>query len=199
MGSHSYLIRAFSSALVISVAIERGWSETASPNAKGSPVLVFKLSKLDEKLKDAYKATTNGNFKRLCTYSRREEYVLNLKLELKRKESEGDPVQQQELAAYFTHCSLQIIHLRLLFATKLVILSLQQILQDACWRPIPKITKQKLLEASQLNYEFKNPFVMHLVCSVLLIPKSDDLNTEQRINYQFALSFGKGYAPFDET
>uniref|UniRef100_A0A803NN86 Coatomer alpha subunit C-terminal domain-containing protein n=1 Tax=Cannabis sativa TaxID=3483 RepID=A0A803NN86_CANSA len=95
------------------------------------------------------------------------EYVLNLKLELKRKESEGDPVQQQELAAYFTHCSLQIIHLRLLCATKLVILSLQQILQDACWRPIPKITKQKLLEASQLNYEFKNPFV---VCGATYVP-----------------------------
>ncbi|KAM1123169.1 hypothetical protein ACFX19_004681 [Malus domestica] len=34
-------------------------------------------------------------------------------MEIKRKELKGDPVRQQELAAYFTHCNLQMPHLRL--------------------------------------------------------------------------------------
>ncbi|CAA7028291.1 unnamed protein product [Microthlaspi erraticum] len=41
------------------------------------------------------------------------EYVLGLKMELKRRETKDDPVRQQELAAYFTHCELQAPHLRL--------------------------------------------------------------------------------------
>ncbi|KAM1245002.1 hypothetical protein FF1_036296 [Malus domestica] len=34
-------------------------------------------------------------------------------MEIKRRELKGDPVRQQELAAYFTHRNLQIPHLRL--------------------------------------------------------------------------------------
>lgn len=44
------------------------------------------------------------------------EYILGLKMELARKElaSTGkDPVKQVELAAYFTHCSVQPGHLKL--------------------------------------------------------------------------------------
>ncbi|KAM1004418.1 hypothetical protein ACFX2C_004617 [Malus domestica] len=111
MGSHTYL-RAFSAAPVLTVAIERGWSESATPNVRGPPVLVFKFSELEEKLKEGYKATTQGKFADalrlllgilhtiplIVVDSRREvdevkeliiivkEYVLGLKMEIKRKE-----------------------------------------------------------------------------------------------------------------
>ncbi|GAA0139505.1 vesicle coat protein [Lithospermum erythrorhizon] len=50
MGSHSYL-GAFSSVPVISIAIERGWTESASTKIRGPPSLVFGLSQLEEKIK----------------------------------------------------------------------------------------------------------------------------------------------------
>jgi coatomer protein complex subunit alpha (xenin) len=34
-------------------------------------------------------------------------------MQVKRKEVKDDIVQQQELAAYFNHCNLQKVHLRL--------------------------------------------------------------------------------------
>ena len=137
-GSHTYL-RAFSTTPVISLAVERGWNESASPNVRGPPALVFNFSQLEEKLKTGYKATTSGKFTEalrlflsvlhtiplIVVESRREvdevkeliiivkEYVLSLKMELKRREIKDDPVRQQELAAYFTHCNLQMPHLRL--------------------------------------------------------------------------------------
>ncbi|XP_021753533.1 coatomer subunit alpha-1-like [Chenopodium quinoa] len=137
-GSHSYL-RAFASAPVISVALERGWTESASPNVRCPPALVYSLSQIEEKLKTGYKLTTQGKFSdALRTFlsmlhtiplivveSRREvddvkelidivkEYVLGLKMETKRRELKDDPKRQQELAAYFTHCKLQPTHLKL--------------------------------------------------------------------------------------
>ncbi|XP_052623766.1 coatomer subunit alpha-3-like [Lactuca sativa] len=50
MGSDAFL-RAFSSSPLISLAIERGWSESASPNVWAPPALVFNFSQLEEKLK----------------------------------------------------------------------------------------------------------------------------------------------------
>ncbi|CAI9752887.1 unnamed protein product [Fraxinus pennsylvanica] len=41
------------------------------------------------------------------------EYVLGLQMEIKRKELTDNPIRQQELAAYFTHCKLQLPHRRL--------------------------------------------------------------------------------------
>ncbi|KAL2512962.1 Coatomer subunit alpha-2 [Abeliophyllum distichum] len=138
MGSQTYL-RALALAPVISVAVERGWSESASPNVRGPPALVFNFSQLEEKLQAGYKATTAGKFSEALRHfvailqtiplivveSRREvdevkelivivkEYVLGLQMELKRKELTDNPVRQQELAAYFTHSKLQLPHRRL--------------------------------------------------------------------------------------
>ncbi|KAF8776231.1 hypothetical protein HU200_003734 [Digitaria exilis] len=39
-----------------------GWSESASPNVRGPPALVFSFSQLEDRLKAAYKATTEGKF-----------------------------------------------------------------------------------------------------------------------------------------
>jgi len=210
MGSHTYL-PAFVSAPVVSLAIERGWTETASPNVRGPPALVFRFSLLDEKLRLAYKATTEGKFSEalrlfltilhtipvIVVDSRREvdevkeligiakEYVLGLRMEVKRKEVKDDAVRQQELAAYFTHCNLQKVHLRLAllnamgvcykggnfntaanFARRLLeseppanhATKARQVLQ-ACER--------QLQDAKKLNYDFRNPFV---VCGATFTP-----------------------------
>jgi hypothetical protein len=200
---------------VLPLALLRGWSETASPNIRGLPALVYKLSSLEEKLKVAYKTTTEGKFTEALRYdpmndlcnrpndltinaetascsldngaacmcvtvllerrvwgapsdrfvlckrqvflsigeeqygvssvlcrlfinilhiipvvvvdSRKEvdevkellgiakDYALALRIELKRKDPalKDDPVRQAELAAYFTHCTLQPTHLKL--------------------------------------------------------------------------------------
>ena len=121
------------------MALERGWTESASPNVRSPPALVFSFSQSEEKLKAGYKATTAGKFSDalriflgilhtiplIVVESRREvdevkelivivkEYVLGLKMETKRRELKDDPKRQQELAAYFTHINLQIPHLRL--------------------------------------------------------------------------------------
>ncbi|KAG1371305.1 putative Coatomer subunit alpha-3 [Cocos nucifera] len=61
MGSHTYL-NAFTSAPVISTAVEKCCSESASASVRGPLALVYMLSQLDEKLKTAYRATTEGKF-----------------------------------------------------------------------------------------------------------------------------------------
>ncbi|XP_068638932.1 coatomer subunit alpha-1-like [Aristolochia californica] len=211
-GSHTYL-RAFTSAPVIPLAIEKGWTENSSPNVRNPPALVYNFSQLDDKLRGAYKLTTEGKFGEalklfltvlhhipvVVVESRREvdevkelitiakEYVLGLKMELKRKELKDDPIRQQELAAYFTHCNLQRIHLRLVlvsamsvcfkggnyntaasFARRLLetdptneaqVKRARQVLQ-AC-------TERNMKDANQLNYDFRNPFV---VCGSTFVP-----------------------------
>ena len=47
---------------MVSLSIERGWTKTASPNVRGPPDLVFRFSLLDEKLRLAYRATTDKKF-----------------------------------------------------------------------------------------------------------------------------------------
>ncbi|KAM7264739.1 hypothetical protein ACFE04_002422 [Oxalis oulophora] len=136
-GSHNYL--PFSSFSEIVLAVERGWTESSPPGARGTPALVFNLSQLEEKLKTGYKATTTGKLAEalrifltilhtiplIVVESRREvddvkqlitivkEYVLGLKMELHRRDLKDNPIRQQELAAYFTNCNLEKTHLRL--------------------------------------------------------------------------------------
>ena len=97
------------------------------------------LPLLEERLKLAYKTTTEGKFSEalklfqsiihsvcvLLVESRREvdevrellgiarEYAAALRIEMKRKELKEDLVRNAELAAYFTHSQLQPIHLSL--------------------------------------------------------------------------------------
>ncbi|KAI4299844.1 hypothetical protein L6164_033268 [Bauhinia variegata] len=210
-GSHSYL-RAFSSAPVIPLAVERGWSESASPNVRGPPALVFNFSQLEEKLKAGYKATTSGKFTealRLFTSilhtiplvvveSRREvdevkeliiivkEYVLGLQMELKRREMKDDPVRQQELAAYFTHCNLQLPHLRLALLNAMTVCYKARNLATAAnfarrlletnptienqaktARQVLVAAERNMTDATQLNYDFRNPFV---ICGATYVP-----------------------------
>ncbi|XP_076947694.1 coatomer subunit alpha-1-like [Bidens hawaiensis] len=209
-GSHTHS-PAFPSSPIIALAIERGWSESASPNVRNPPALVFSFSQLEDKLKAGYKATTAGKFTEalrvfmsilhtiplIVVETRREvdevkelviivkEYVLGLQMELKRREVKDDPVRQLELAAYFTHCNLQLPHLRLALMNAM----------SLCFKAGNLITAsnfaRRLLEANpaethaqkahsviqaaernmkdsiQLNYDFRNPFV---VCGVTYVP-----------------------------
>jgi len=210
-GSHSYL-RAFSSAPVVAIAVERGWSESSSPNVRGPPALPFKLSQLDEKLKAGYKSTTSGKFTdALRTFinilhtiplivveSRREvddvkelivivkEYVLGLRMELKRREIKDDPARQQELAAYFTHCNLQVPHLRLALLNAMTVCYKAKNLSTAAnfarrlletnptvenqaktARQVLAAAEKNMTDVLQLNYDFRNPFV---ICGATYVP-----------------------------
>ncbi|PHT76232.1 Coatomer subunit alpha-3 [Capsicum annuum] len=211
VGSHTHLL-AFSSAPVISVAIERGWSESSSPNVRGPPALTFNFAQLEEKLKASYKATTGGKFSDalrlflsilhtiplIVVESRREvdevkelivivkEYVLGLQMELKRKELKDDPVRQQELAAYFTHCNLQLPHLRLAlqnvmsicykagnlssaanFARRLLETNPTNESQARTARQVLQAAEKNMRDVTELNYDFRNPFT---VCGATYVP-----------------------------
>ncbi|KAJ8767168.1 hypothetical protein K2173_013565 [Erythroxylum novogranatense] len=210
-GSQTYL-RAFASTPVISLAVERGWNESASPNVRAPPALVFNFTQLDEKVRAGYKATTSGKFSEalriflsilhtiplIVVESRREvddvkelliiakEYVLGLQMELKRKELEDNPVRQMELAAYFTHCSLQNPHLRLAllnamrvcykfknlataanFARRLLETNPTVENQSKTARQVLQAAERNMTDASELNYDFRNPFV---VCGATYVP-----------------------------
>ncbi|CAN6480928.1 unnamed protein product [Victoria cruziana] len=209
-GSHTYL-RACSSAPVISLALEKGWSESASPNVRSPPALVYKFAQLDDKLRSAYKATTDGKFSEalriflnilhsiplIVVESRREvdevkeliviakEYVLGLRMEVRRKELRNNAVQQQELAAYFTHCNLQKVHLRLAllnamsvcfkganyatassFARRLLETD-PPATQASKARQVMQACEKNMKDTNQLNYDFRNPFV---VCGATFVP-----------------------------
>ncbi|XP_058098700.1 coatomer subunit alpha-1-like isoform X2 [Magnolia sinica] len=211
IGSHTYL-RALPSAPVIPLAIERGWSDSASPNVRCPPALIYQFYQLDEKLKTAYKATTEGKFgdalklflnilhtiPLIVVGSRRDvdevkelisiakEYVLGLRMEVRRKEIKDDTVHQQELAAYFTHCNLQRIHLRLAlasamnicyrggnyitaanFARRLLDTDPPKEAQAAVARKVLQACEKNMKDATQLNYDFRNPFV---VCGSTFVP-----------------------------
>ncbi|XP_043714233.1 coatomer subunit alpha-1 [Telopea speciosissima] len=210
-GSHSYL-RIFPPAPVNPLALERGWSESGSPNVRGPPALVYNFSQLEEKLKAGYKATTSAKFTEalrlflsvlhtiplIVVESRREvdevkeliiiakEYVLGLKMELKRREIRDNPVRLLELAAYFTHCNLQMPHLRLAllnamtvcykagnlstaanFARRLLETNPTIESQAKTARQVLQAAEKNMKDVSQLNYDFRNPFV---VCGATHVP-----------------------------
>ncbi|KAJ6827882.1 coatomer subunit alpha-1-like [Iris pallida] len=209
MGSHTFLC-AFASAPELSIAVEKGWSEYASPNVRGPPALVFNFAQLEEKLKGAYRATTEGKFPDalrmflsvlhtiplIVVDSRREvdevkelieiakEYVLGLKIEIKRKETRDNMVRQQELAAYFTNCKLQKIHMRLALMSAMNIcykggshstaanfarMLLENNLPEAQAEKVRKVLAAcgDKTDGKQLNYDFRNPFV---VCGATFVP-----------------------------
>ncbi|PKA61099.1 Coatomer subunit alpha-1 [Apostasia shenzhenica] len=208
-GSHTFL-PAFVTAPFVMVALEKGWSESTSPNVRNQPALIFKFSQMDEKLKAAYRATTEGKFPEalrlflnilhtiplLVVDSRREvdevkqlieiakEYVLGLKIEVKRKETKDDPVRQQELAAYFTNCKLQKIHMRLVLTSAMTICFkggnhataasfASMVLENNPTEAQAKKARRVLQacadkkDANQLNYDYRNPFV---VCGASFVP-----------------------------
>ncbi|BBN03852.1 coatomer subunit alpha [Marchantia polymorpha subsp. ruderalis] len=203
VGSHTSL-PALVSVPVVSVALERGWTESSSPNVRGLPALIYKMSTLEDRLRQAYKLTTEGKFTEalkiflsilqtiplVVVESRKEvdevkellgiakDYVLAVKIELKRKEEKDNPVRMAELAAYFTHCNLQTTHLKLSLQSAMTICfrlrnfntaaSFCRRLLELNLTPAASTKARQVLQACertprdelQLNYDPRNPFVV---------------------------------------
>jgi coatomer protein complex subunit alpha (xenin) len=194
-----------------SFGVEKGWTEQSASGTPGAPALAFKLPQLEEKLKVAYKTTTEGKFTEalklftvilhtiplVIVETRKEvddvkellsiakEYVHALRIELARKAAADDPKRQAELAAYFTHCSLQPTHLRLSLQSAMSINYKLKNFNSAatfCRRllelnPPPTVATKarQVLQACErtpkdevpLNYDPRNPFV---VCAATMTP-----------------------------
>ncbi|CAI8007010.1 Coatomer subunit alpha [Geodia barretti] len=125
----------------------RNWQEAGTRN--GLPALGLKLDSLVTRLQGAYQATTGGKFSDAVTKFREillslsllvvdnrseleeaqqllticREYIQGLSMEMARKELPKSNFEEQkrqcEMAAYFTHCDLQPIHLILTLRTAL--------------------------------------------------------------------------------
>ncbi|KAH0785747.1 Coatomer subunit alpha-3 [Histomonas meleagridis] len=116
-------------------------------------------------------------------------YLIGLLLEINRKQNNDNPARQTELAAYFTHCKLDPIHLRLTlqsamriaFRFKYFNLSYEFASRLLELTPSPKVAEQakKVVHASKaadaqkqqqppkINYDSRNPFE---ICCKSLTP-----------------------------
>ncbi|KAH0755995.1 hypothetical protein KY290_026265 [Solanum tuberosum] len=163
MGSHTYL-RAFSSHQLSLWQSKEGG--------------------LEEKLKTAYRATTSGKFSDalrlflsilhtiplIVVESRREvdevkelivivkEYVLGLQMEVKRKESKDNPVRQQEASNLSSAAN---------FARRLLETNPTNESQAKTARQVLQAAEKNMRNATELNYDFRNPFV---VCGATYVP-----------------------------
>ena len=210
-GSHLLLLPLVSGQHPLPLALGRGWSAEAPPGPPQSPALILSLPGLEETLKSAYRLTTEGKFgdglklftsilhavPLLVVDSRKEvddvkelqgiarDYALALRIELKRKELKDEPARNAELAAYFTHCALQPIHLSLSLRSAMsVFYKLKNFATAAGFArrllelspPAAVATQAKQLLAAcektpkdevALAYDARNPFV---TCAATLVP-----------------------------
>jgi len=194
------------------VGLDRSWNRDAPTQPPSSPTLLYTIAGLEEQLKAAYKLVTEGKFSDalraflrmlqviplMAVESRKEvdevkelvgickEYVIALRCELKRKELREDDVgRAAELAAYFTHCNLQPVHMALSLRSAMTIffkLKNYATCATFCRRllelnPGPKMAEQarKVLGACeksptdevQINYDPRNPFD---ICCITFTP-----------------------------
>jgi len=192
----------------LSSHLQRNWSD-AGPRG-GLPVLIQTLPQLIERLRVAYTATTGGKFndaeahflhilyailllvvnekqeisevKELVGICR--EYLIGIRLELSRRDLK-DEIRKVELAAYFTHCSIQTAHLTLSLLSAMTAAYKINNFQTAasfCKRlldlgPKPDVVAKakKVLQVCDktptnehtLKYDERNPFV---ICGLSLTP-----------------------------
>jgi len=177
----------------------------------GVPAVCFALQPLiDDRLKSAYRAVTAGKFNEalnnflyimhaipfLVLQNKKEvnevkellgicrDYVTGLRIELQRKDVQ-DPVKQVELAAYFTHCNLQQVHLILSLRSAMNVsykaknyltaasfgrrlLELEPTSEVATQaRKVVKFAETNAENAYKLNYDERNPFI---VCTLTFTP-----------------------------
>jgi len=178
------------------------------------PLLSLTLESLiDDKLKAGYKAFTNAKFNdSLANFlsilhsllfivvdnredSRKckellaicKDYITGLRMEMTRKDASlsSEPSRQAELAAYFTHCNLEPIHLQLAlrsamntfykiknyqqaagFARRLLDLDPKEDVATMA-RKVIKFAEQNNDNAITINYNDRNPFV---VCGISFTP-----------------------------
>jgi len=116
--------------------IDRKWDGEAAKGNPTTPSAVFTLDVLEKEVKSGYDLVTSGKFQDALTVftsmlhripllvvdTRKEvddvkelveiakEYSIALRCEIKRKECKDDLKKSAELAAYFTHCKLENVH-----------------------------------------------------------------------------------------
>ncbi|XP_048236489.1 coatomer subunit alpha-like [Haliotis cracherodii] len=191
----------------------RNWKESGARN--GVPAVGLRLNMLVQQLQAAYQLTTTGKFADACEKFRSillsvpllvvdnkqeiaeaqqlieicREYIVGLSLEAKRKEMPKSNLEEQkricEMAAYFTHCSLQPVHLILTLRTALnLFFKLKNYKTAASFArrllelgPKPDVATQtrKILAACEKNpvdehelkYDQHNPFD---ICGATFVP-----------------------------
>lgn len=191
----------------------RNWREAGAKS--GLPAVGIKLNELVQRLQTAYQLTTGGKFPEaierlhsillsitLLTVETRQEiteaqqllsicreYLVGLKMEMARKEMPKKTAAEQkricEMAAYFTHCQLQPVHLVLTLRTaQNLAFKIRNFKTAASFArrllelgPKPEVAQQtrKILQACEKNltnavefdYDELNPFS---ICSVSYSP-----------------------------
>uniref|UniRef100_A0A453H6T7 Coatomer alpha subunit C-terminal domain-containing protein n=1 Tax=Aegilops tauschii subsp. strangulata TaxID=200361 RepID=A0A453H6T7_AEGTS len=105
-------------------------------------------------------------------------------MELKRKELKDNVNRQQELAAYFTNCKLQRVHMRLVLSNAMALCYKQKnfataehfarlLLENSPNEVQAKKARQVQQQCNgkqdshELNYDYRNPFV---VCGSTYVP-----------------------------
>ena len=196
----------------LAVPLESDWEADKTGSAGGStPLGIYQVSTLEDMVKVAYKFVTGGKFSDALehflkilhmspfviadTHAEEDackeviavasEYVQALMVEMKRRAEAGNPTRQAELAAYFTHFSLQPIHLSLTLRQAMSTMFKLKNFNTAatiCHRllevnPPLKIATQakqvlaacekKPTDAVELDYDPRNPFV---VCAATQTP-----------------------------
>ncbi|CAB1326504.1 unnamed protein product [Coregonus sp. 'balchen'] len=159
---------------------QRNWKDCGAK--QGLPAVGLRLSDLIARLQQCYQLTTAGRFEeaverfraillsvpllvvdnkqeiaeaqQLITICR--EYIVGLTMETERKKLPKDTLDQQkrlcEMAAYFTHCSLQPVHMVLVLRTALNLFFKLKNFKTAA------TCEKTLTDAHQLNYDPHNPF-----------------------------------------
>ncbi|KTG45305.1 hypothetical protein cypCar_00043705 [Cyprinus carpio] len=183
---------------------QRNWKDSGVKG--GLPAVGLRLSDLISRLQQCYQLTTAGRFEEavdrfrtvllsvplLVVDNKQEiaeaqqlitickEYIIGLTMETERKKLPKDTLDQQkrlcEMAAYFTHCSLQPVHMVLVLRTALnLFFKLRNFKTAAGFArrllelgPKPEVAQQtrkilaacekSLTDAHQLNYDPHNPF-----------------------------------------
>lgn len=191
----------------------RNWKEAGARG--GVPAVGLKLNTLVQRLQVAYQLTTQGKFAEasvkfrsillsvplLVVDNKQEiaeaqqlieicrEYIVGLQMEVKRKEMPKATLDEQkrisEMAAYFTHCNLQPVHLILTLRTALnLFFKLKNYKTAASFArrllelgPRPEVAQQtrKILAACEKNpsdqhelkYDQHNPFD---ICAASYVP-----------------------------
>jgi len=182
----------------------RNWKEAGARG--GQPAVGLRLNSLVQRLQAGYQCTTSGKFPEavekfrstllsiplLVVENKQEiaeanqlieicrEYIVGLSMEFKRKELPKETLAQQkrvcEMAAYFTHCKLQPVHLILTLRTALNLFfklknyktaaSFARRLLELGPRPEVGLQTRKILQACEKNpvdthelkYDEHNPF-----------------------------------------
>eukprot|EP01023_Acetabularia_acetabulum_P015061 TRINITY_DN17311_c0_g1_i2.p1 TRINITY_DN17311_c0_g1~~TRINITY_DN17311_c0_g1_i2.p1 ORF type:complete len:493 (-),score=127.32 TRINITY_DN17311_c0_g1_i2:1091-2569(-) len=191
--------------------LDKSWSGEEASSPPKNPAIILSLQSLEANLKRAYKQVTEGKFSNaldtfnqmllmvpmLVVESRKEvdevkelisickEYHIGLRCELKKKEVAADQKKVAELAAYFTHCNLQPVHLMLSLRAAMTLffkLKNYATCQTFCRRllelnPGEKFSQQarQVLAACEkspqdtieLDYDPRNPFD---ICSITFTP-----------------------------